>query len=293
MSNYSIKDLENLSGIMAHTIRIWEKRYNIFEPYRTATNRRRYSDRDLRKIINISILNRNGLKISAIASLSDKEIAEKVNSFSQDLSQTDTQIESLMVAMIDMDDIRFTEVLSRSIDKLGFENAFMNIVFPFLQRTGLLWQTGTINPSHEHFTSNIFRQKIISHIDLLPAINIENKKRIIMYLPEKELHEMGLLYYNYLAQKEGHSVLYLGQLTPFESVVYSAKTWGADVIVTGTLTSFAEINIKDYSKKLAAAFDGKRVILAGLLTSTDILKHSSNVIKVNTPDQFIKALEKK
>jgi len=152
---YTIKDLEKLSGIRAHTIRIWEKRYGILSPGRTNTNRRRYNDDDLRKLINISILNRSGFKISKIASMSFREIEDKVSFIFQDVNQTDTQIESLMIAMINLDELSFNELINRSILNRGFEDTFTGIVFPFLKRVGVLWVTGSITPAQEHFVSNL------------------------------------------------------------------------------------------------------------------------------------------
>ena len=153
MSTYSIKDLEQISGIKAHTIRIWEKRYNIVSPLRTNTNIRFYTDGDLKRLLNVSILNRNGFKISNIVRLSKEEILRSVMETSISYMNFESQIENLVIAMIDMDEIKFEKTLSNSILKLGFEETVSNIIFPFLEKTGILWQIGTINPAQEHFIS--------------------------------------------------------------------------------------------------------------------------------------------
>ncbi len=290
MADYNIKDLEKLSGILAHTIRIWEKRYNIFSPDRTDTNRRRYSDSDLRKIINISILNRNGFKISKIAAFSESEIEEKVAFLSADAKQTNTQIESLIIAMIELDERRFNDILTRTVMSEGLESTFDDIVFPFLKRIGTLWTTGSIYPAQEHFVSNILRQKLIAAIDSQFKEITVGRKKILFFLPENELHELGLLYLNYLAVKGGHEVLYLGQLTPFESVEYATEAWNPSVIVTGTLTSFANINENDFVMKMARSFKGKTIVLTGLLATIKNLKAKSNIYQISNAREFIDIL---
>lgn len=289
MAEYTIKDLEILSGILAHTLRIWEKRYGIIKPSRTDTNRRRYDDSDLKKIINVSILNRNGLKISKIASLTDEEIKKGVEDISRDISKWETQIDALVVAMLELDEKTFNDVLSRLIVSTGFENTFTNIVFPFLKKTGVLWQTGSVNPAQEHFISNIIRQKIISSIDGQSLPEVAGGKKVLMYLPEKELHEIGLLYYSYLAKQNGHEVLYLGQLTPFESVVYSDRVWNADIIVTGTLSSLGGAD-SDYVSKISEVFKEKKVILTGQMAELAARQRNTNIYTVKNSEEFLSIL---
>ena len=289
MAEYTIKDLEKLSGILAHTLRIWEKRYSIMQPDRTDTNRRRYDDNDLKKIINVSILNRHGLKISKIASLSNDEISREVENLSRDISKSDTQIDALVVAMLELNESAFNDVISRLIVSMGFEYTFVNIVFPFLKKVGVLWQTGSVNPAQEHFISNIIRQKIISSIDSQNVPKNNNPKRILMYLPERELHEIGLLYYKYLAKQHGHEVLYLGQLTPFDSVVYSTGIWDADVIVTGTLSSLSNVD-SEYLSKISSVFKDRKIILTGQMVDLADDKAMKNIYTVKSADEFIKVL---
>ena len=289
MAEYTIKDLEILSGILAHTLRIWEKRYGIIKPSRTDTNRRRYDDSDLKKIINVSILNRNGLKISKSASLTDEEIKKGVEDISRDISKWETQIDALVVAMLELDEKTFNDLLSRLIISTGFENTFTNIVFPFLKKTGVLWQTGSVNPAQEHFISNIIRQKIISSIDGQSLPEVAGGKKVLMYLPEKELHEIGLLFYSYLAKQNGHEVLYLGQLTPFESVVYSDRVWNADIIVTGTLSSLGGAD-SDYVSKISEVFKEKKVILTGQMAELAARQRNTNIYTVKSSEEFLSIL---
>ncbi|MEA1887465.1 MAG: MerR family transcriptional regulator [Bacteroidota bacterium] len=278
MGEYTIKDLEKLSGIKAHTMRIWEKRYDIVNPDRTDTNRRRYNDDDLRKLI----------KISRIASMAFSEIEEKVSFILQDIKQDDSQIESLMIAMVNLDETAFNNLINRSILNRGFENTFTSIFFPFLDRVGVLWVTGSISPAQEHFVSNLVRQKIISNIDAQISKKRENKKRVIFFLPENEFHELGLLFYAYIARKDGHEVLYLGSHTPLDSVKESIKIWPPDILVTGTLSNFSRIYGRDYLEKLASEFPEQLIIVSGTLALNlpDNLPH--NIVNARNSDDFIR-----
>ena len=289
MAGYTIKDLEKLSGIMAHTIRIWEKRYRIIEPDRTDTNRRRYSDNDLRKLLNISILNRHGLKISNIARLTEEQISERVTLITEDISKSDTQIEALILAMLDLNQSGFNTILTKSIVNLGFENTFTELVFPFLIRIGVLWQTASINTAQEHFVSNIIRQKLISGIDSFSS-DKEELKRVLFYLPENEAHELALLFYAYIVKQLGFKILYLGQRTPLDSVKYSIEEWKPDYIITGTLSSFAGIDPKEYILNLASLSGEATIIVLGLLATVELEKRPSNIHRIQSVEQLRKIL---
>lgn len=242
MAVYSIKDLEKISGIKAHTIRIWERRYQLIEPQRTSTNIRFYSDDDLKRILNVSILNQNGFKISKIASMSAEQLRERVLDLCLDTRNTDVQIESLLVAMLELDEAKFTNVLTNSIIKQGFESTVESILFPFLDRIGILWQAGTINPSQEHFISNLIRQKLIVAIDNeMQNFIPKSGKSIVFFLPENELHEIGLLFYSLIARKEGYNVIYLGAAVPIEDLKVIIETRNIDAL----FTSFVAAREKD------------------------------------------------
>jgi DNA-binding transcriptional MerR regulator len=286
MENYSIKDLENLSGIKAHTIRVWERRYAILQQHRTATNRRRYGDEELRRIINISILHRNGFKISLIAILSDSEIEEKVSFLSKDVSQSVTQLDSLTMAMIDHNEQAANDLLIRYIVNRGIEATFTEVIFPFLKRIGLKWQTGSADIGSEHFITSLFRQKIISSIDSLSYSLKPGYKRIILFLPENELHELGLLLYWFILKKMGHEILYLGQSNPLFSVVSINNQWNADLIVTGLMSGFPDINPDVYVTQLLNSFPARKILVSGLLAEiADNLKHP-DIIPIRSVDDL-------
>lgn len=231
MGSYSIKELETLSGIKAHTIRIWEKRHQLITPKRTETNIRYYSDEDLKKIINVSLLNNHGVKISKIAGMTDHEIQSEVFHLTESRSETDLSIDQLVLAMIDMEEEQFEKMLSHLIVKFGFEKTITDIVYPFLEKIGVLWQTGNINPAQEHFMSNLIRQKFFVAIDSLPFPPAD-APRVVLFLPENELHEIALLFYNYLLKSMGFKTFYLGQHMPFADLKKVCETHRPQYIVT-------------------------------------------------------------
>jgi DNA-binding transcriptional MerR regulator len=174
---YSIKDLENLSSIKAHTIRIWEKRYSLIEPARTDTNIRYYNDEDVKKLLNVAVLVQNGVKISHVAQLSPNEIKQKAAFILQNPNDVDNQVKNLILSMVELSESKFNKILNKSIITMGFEKTMMYLVYPFLEQIGVMWQTGSINPAHEHFISNLIRQKLMVAIDGIdPDItkNVEN-----------------------------------------------------------------------------------------------------------------------
>ena len=265
MDRYTLADLEKLTGIMAGTIRIWERRYRIIKPHRTDTNRKWYDDDDLKRIINIAILNRSGLKISKIASLTDLEIAGIVASLTRESPDTETQIDSMIVAMTEFNENAINDILMRSIINTEFEATFENIVFPFLRRVGIMWHTGAVDIGAEHFVSNIFRKRLICAIDSLPPGDKPDRMKVILYLPENELHELGLLFYTFIVRKSGHEALYLGQSTPFDALADVVERWNPDVLVTGALTGLPFSGPEDYLKRISTAFRDKKVLVSGAL----------------------------
>ena len=214
MAVYSIKELENLSGIKAHTIRIWEKRYNLIEPYRTTTNIRYYTDQELKKILNVAMLNRHGIKISNIARLTDKELTDEILRVCSSNSSLENIVDSLIITMIDMDEIKFNSIINKAISKHGFTEAFLTVVYPFLEKIGVLWMAGDINPAQEHFVVNLIRQKLITAVDGFSHQFNPKARKFLLFLPEGEWHEIGLLFALYLIKEAGHEVIYLGQSVP-------------------------------------------------------------------------------
>ena len=256
MAHYSIKDLERISGVKAHTIRIWEKRYGIVEPKRTDSNIRFYCDMDVKKLMNVSILLHHGYKISRLASLDPQELSKKVLEVSMISNGHDSQIENLVVAMIEMDESRFEKILNMSIMKEGFENTVFNVLYPFFERIGVLWQAGSINPAHEHFITNLVKQKIYVAIDSIPVPTGNDTKKFLLFLPEWELHDLGLLVYDYLVKSRGFKVIYLGQNVPEDDVYSVTDFLQPDYFLVAFANAVDMDNLEAYIKRLAARYPG-------------------------------------
>lgn len=262
-SKYSIKDLEKLSGIKAHTIRIWEKRFGVIEPSRTKTNIRYYSNDDLRRLLNISLLNRNGIKISEIAEMSEPEINEKVSSINLVRTENEDLIENLILGMIDMNERLFDRIFSACILRMGFENTVLNVVFPFLRRIGVMWTTGSINPAQEHFVSNIIRQKIIVATNSLGQTEESSSRTALLFLPENELHEIGLLFYNYALRVRKFKTIYLGQAVPTSSLSRIIKITKPDILITLIYSLASDVKFKDFFTLLSSISEKKKIFISG------------------------------
>jgi MerR family transcriptional regulator, light-induced transcriptional regulator len=282
MRHYTLYELEKLTGILAATIRVWERRYNIIKPKRTDTNRRWYDDDDLRRLINISTIYHGGIKISKIAKYSESELKEKAEFLTRDTTGSDITINSLIVAMLSLNGNAVNEILLRSIINTGFEETFSNVVFPFLRRVGIMWHTGSVNIGAEHFITNIFRGRLISAIDSLPPANDQKNKRVIMFLPDNEFHEMGLLFYAYLIRKLGHEVLYLGQTTPFSALAEVNEKWHSDILVTGTLSYLPIPEPQDYLNNLSSAFKSQKILVSGSLADEPVLVNYYNIYPIRS-----------
>ncbi|MBT1708015.1 MerR family transcriptional regulator [Fulvivirgaceae bacterium PWU5] len=284
MGKYSIKELEKLSGIKAHTIRIWEKRHKIIAPARTTTNIRFYSDDDLKKLINVSLLNNNGIKISRIADMSIEEMNRKVLEISELHSDAAVHIDQLVLAMIGLEEEMFEKNLNTLILRYGFEKTISDIIYPFLEKIGILWQTQNITPAHEHFISNLIRQKIIVAIDGL-TLPVKGTRKALLYLPEGEMHELSLLFSNFLARKAGYRTYYLGQNVPYEDLVKIVEIHQPGIlitVITGPLTG----SLETYFKKLSTDFPNATVLASGVQTTRFQGEKLGNVQIFSTPTEL-------
>jgi MerR family transcriptional regulator, light-induced transcriptional regulator len=259
---YSIKDLEVLSGIKAHTIRIWEKRYNLLVPERTDTNIRYYSDDDLRRMLNISMLVKIGYKISRVATWTDEKINERVLEILKRKTSESDYIDRLILYMVNFDNRSFYRLTSEVIEELGLENAVTKVFFDFFVRVGTYWQVGSVFPAQEHYVTNIFRQKLIAEIDKL-SIEDNRESTILFFLPENELHEMSLLFYSYLAQKMGYHVIYLGQFVPWNDLEKIQKQVKIDYCFTAFINSVSKEDLENYLVALKELFSSQKIFITG------------------------------
>jgi DNA-binding transcriptional MerR regulator len=286
MALYSIKDLERITGIKAHTIRIWEKRYGIVEPDRTESNIRLYCDVEVKKLMNVAILLKHGYKISRVAELDAVELSRKVMEVSLVTNGHDSQIENLVVAMIEMDEAKFEKLLNNSIMKEGFEKAVFNVLYPLFEKIGVLWQAGSINPAHEHFITNLVKQKIYVAIDSIPVPTGNDTPKFLLYLPEWEMHELGLLVYDYLIKSRGFKVIYLGQNVPEEDVYAVTDFIQPDYILTSFVNAIEKVRLEAYIQRVAGRYPGKKIFVSGhqLIQLTEPLP--SNVTTVSSAIRF-------
>jgi len=287
---YSISELEKLSGVKAHTIRIWEKRYQLINPRRTETNIRYYLKEDLTKLLRVSILNNNGYKISSIANFDDTSIKEKVENLISVNDDIENFIDYLVVTMINMDELQFEKEVAKLVHKLGFEDTIVKVIYPFLNKIGVLWINERISPAQEHFITHLIRQKIISAIDRIPLKDTYYAS-FILYLPDKELHELGLLFCYYIAKKSGFKVYYLGQTVPIDDVIKVTKIHNPQYIVTSFTNSISEKQIEKHVHRIANAFKQKTIFVMGHQAKVKLKNIPSNVQKIDDVKVFKEILD--
>jgi MerR family transcriptional regulator, light-induced transcriptional regulator len=267
MNSFTIKDLENLSGIKAHTIRIWEQRYSFLKPERTGTNIRYYSNTELKTVLNIALLNKYGYKISHIDKMTEGEIKEKLLSLNQLQAQQERIVNDLIQHMVDMDIDKFEAVLDNYIMARGIERSITQIIFPFLEKIGILWLTSHINPAQEHLVSNLIRQKLIVGIEGV-STSLKVDKTVLLFLPEGEYHEMGLLYMNYILKSRGISTVYLGANIPLDDVEYVVRYKKPNYLYAHLTTVGHNFNFERFVGNITKKFTDIPIIISGQLTHT-------------------------
>lgn len=249
MSSYKIKEIEVLTGIKAHTLRVWEKRYNLLNPNRTDTKIRTYSDEDLKILLNVAVLYEYGWKISKIAALTPEEIGDLVEKETKTIASSSSVVSMLIQTLINNSNTEFERILDNSIKNLGFTKTYIDTILPFLNRIGILWSTGSINVSQEHFASNIIRQKVITAIDTLETPSVENTC-YVLFTPEGEPHELSLLFYHYLLKKRGEHVIYLGVNVPQIDLMDIINSVNPQAVVTSLVRSNDVEKIRAYFNRL-------------------------------------------
>ncbi len=230
-------------------------------------------------ILNVALLNDNGIKISKIASMSSHEVREEVMKLTERSLTHDDQIHALTICMIEMDEERFDKILSTNILKLGFEQTMLNIIYPFMSKIGVLWQTGAINPAQEHFISNLVRQKLIVAID--GQLSQRGGKKFLLFLPEGELHEISLLFASYLIKSKGHKVIYLGQSTPNDDLLSVYKLHQPEYLLTVVTTSPSSEYVQEYVTALSERFSGAQLLVTGYQIIGQDLVFPENVQQLN------------
>ena len=277
MGHFSISDLEQLSGIKAHTIRMWEQRYDLLHPVRTATNIRMYSDDDLRRLLNVTTLCGRGQRISQVARLTDAEISEAVLACCDDSHDYHRQVNALLAAMLGFDEPRLDQLLGEASARLGFENMMLRVAYPLLQRIGLMWLAGTVDLGQEHMLAHLLRQKLLAATDALPKVPV-TARRWVLFLPGDELHELALLFMNYLLRARGQHTLYLGQNLPTVGLTNVNAAYQPDAVATVLTTQPERGRVAEYTRELRALFPEAQLVVYGPLARQEGLELPANCV---------------
>jgi DNA-binding transcriptional MerR regulator len=265
MNAFTIKDLENLSGIKAHTIRIWEQRYHFLKPQRTDTNIRYYSNEELKTILNIALLNKYGFKISHIDRMQPGEIREKILTLGDVKAIQERIVNELVQEMVDLNIEKLEKILAGYIASKGIERTVIQIIFPFLEKIGLLWLTGHINPAQEHLVTNVIRQKLIVAIESC-ITHLKVDKTVLLFLPEGEHHELGLLFMYYMLKSRGIKTIYLGANVPLKDAAYVVKLKNPDILFTHLTATSSNFNFERFLNGINSQVNQVQVVISGQLT---------------------------
>lgn len=293
MEGYSIQYLEQLTGIKAHTIRVWEQRYNLLQPLRTPSNVRLYHDEDLKKVLRISTLLNAGYKIGDLAFLSEEQINNRINELTYANLESDkldfAHINSLITATMEYNEVAFDKTYHEIVKLYGLKHVYMNIIHPFLVRIGALWNVGDIMPAQEHFISNLIRQKLYAAIDNTP-LNL-NGEHWVLYLPENEEHETGLLFANFLLRLSGKKTIYLGQRVPQENVATVVNTVKAKGIVCFQVAKSTPQSNNQLRQFIVGLNVPSQKIICCPYDMAELTPHA-DIKLIHTPIEFINWLSK-
>ena len=291
---FSIKDLENLSGIKAHTIRIWEKRYNILQPMRSETNIRNYDLANLQKLLNVVLLNSYGYKISRIAEYSSEKIELIVREIISEKSVKNHAINAFKMAMINFDQALFFNTYNNLLSEKSFRDVFYDVVIPLMNEIGLLWQAGTITPAQEHFITFLIKQKLLLNTEKLQILEpTRSDKVFVLYLPENEIHELGLMYLNYEILLNGYKTIYLGESVPITSLIDMKKYFDSIVYVSYLTVEPTKDGLNEYVEEVESKIidDNTKVVFLGrMIEFIDTTKLSSQVTVFNSIAEFVQEL---
>lgn len=297
MDRFTINDIENLTGIKAHTLRIWEKRYSFSVPKRKESNHRYYDNEDLKYILKVAYLYHNGYKISKIAGLNGEQINKLTLVAKQNGHSEQLFINSLLQYAFEFKQTDFEDTLNHAIEHFGFERCMLKVVYPYFEKVGLLWMNNAAVPAQEHFSSNIIRSKIILALDKLKHVNNDTAP-IVLFLPPGEFHELPLLFTSYLLKKYAKPFIYCGANTSLESLKILCEYKNTDALYFHLITNFTKQTTNDYVTLLCETFPAKKIIMSGprtcnivvnaknclLLTS---LAHTLNFIKEGLAEKYL------
>ena len=281
MNFFSISDIENLTGIKAHTLRIWEQRYKMFNPKRKESRHRQYDNEDLKYILRIAFLYNNGYKISKIAGFSEEEIKKLALDTTSGKENYQVFVNQLTEASIDFDQSRFEKILHNLILHLGFEKTVIQILFPLLNKIGLLWMTDKVSPAQEHFASALVIKKILVAIDGLDKPPGEGLlRKVLLFSPEGEHHEIPLLFTHYLLKKNAVPFVYVGKNARLEALKDFSQQHNPTQLYCHLVTNLLTSDLNAYLKKISSAFPDKEIFFSGpQARKVDTQPHNIRLLK--------------
>lgn len=284
---YSINDIEKLSGVKAHTLRMWEKRYNLLTPRRTETNIRYYLDSDLQFLLNVAFLNKRGIKISKIASMSPEDIKRKVAEFSDVDIKFESQLDSLTLAMFEFDEYNFNKILDHNIQQKGFKDTMLEIIYPLLDNISMMWIAGSVKKVHESFIVQLLRKKNTTEIEKFLKHRPSKDEKYLIYLPEGEDQELTLLFLEYLLKKEGYKVLNIGMNASFNDVCDAARTYQPDFIMSIFNESFSQKSLQEYIDLVLEKNPEQKFIASGFVPVQQRIVQSERCLVKNSLNEVI------
>lgn len=276
MNAFTIKDLENLSGIKAHTIRIWEQRYSFLKPKRSDTNIRYYDADELKRLLNIALLNRYGYKISHINRMGTEAIREKILELPSEEAKLERMLNFLLHGMVDFETASFEAILDEHIKEHGIDHTITSLIFPFLQKIGILWLTDHVRVSHEHLVSNVVRQKLIMGIENARPKN-KKDRIVVLFLPPGEYHEIGLLYIHYLLKMQGYRIIYLGADVPLDELEYVCRMKKPDYLYSHLTSLPARFSLDKFFAYIQSRLSGTPLVISGRMIGSYGKKLPKNV----------------
>ncbi|MCU0345749.1 MAG: MerR family transcriptional regulator [Saprospiraceae bacterium] len=291
MAIYSISDLEKLSGIKSHTIRMWEQRYGLLRPKRTGTNIRFYEDDDLQRLLNVALLNRHGFRISKIAEMSKEDITEQVSTVSNFKFELDAQLDVLTLSVIEMDENKFARIFDNHVEQLGFEQAMLEVIYPFMEKLSLLWLTGSIKPVQENFITQLIRNKLIAAIEKEPLVSDRKAPKFMLYLPKDEQQELSILFMQLLIKRRGFRVVNLGANLALVDLKDACLIHQPDYVFTVLSETFNREPLQRYLSNLQAAVPDSHLLLTGYLMASQAVSDLHNATILPSLDATLEFLD--
>lgn len=294
MIKYSIADLENITGIKAHTIRIWEKRYNLISPFRTTTNIRYYDNDQMKKLVNVSSLIKSGMKISKVSKLTSDELLDEINKRLAENTMTEASVYEtytgqLIKAGLEFDETTFDKVLSNALMRFGLQACYVKIMIPLMNRVGMFWCTNHMNPAQEHFVSSLIKQKLLAAIDSLPPAPT-NQKPCLLFLPQNEDHEIGLLMAKYILRNSGKYVIYLGQRVPFDNLKSTVEQTKPGLLLFFIIQMHPLEQLQEYLDLISDEFRELQIFVSGFPYILSKLQIPSNINWIKNPQEIENAI---